>query len=182
LQDGHILVRHVYFTINPLETRSPFWWKIRNASYSSQQYPNLGESKHVMPNEFEMIKLVRANHVTQAIVFRIILKVFRKIACGYSSSNQFSHDVDANGKPMGFFDSLDLVALNAKETGRMAQNAHGLICSRFSRLYNIIELLDKGYELVMDWMGCVASIVMGPRLVSLSDNNSSLLNRMPNKV
>jgi len=46
-----------------------------------------------MPNEFKMIKLVRANHVAQAIFFRIILKLFPKTACGFSSSNQYSQDV-----------------------------------------------------------------------------------------
>ena len=56
-----------------------------------------------MPNDLEMIKLVQANHVAQAIFFKIILKLFRTIACGFSSSNQYSQDIDANGKPMGFF-------------------------------------------------------------------------------
>ena len=31
----------------------------------------------------------------------------------------------------------------------------------------------------MSWMGCVATSVMGPRLVSLSEDNSGPLNRMP---
>ena len=94
----------MFFTINPLETRSPFCWKLCNADFNLQHYPNLGEAKPVMPNDFEMIKLVRANPVAQAIFFRIILKLFRTIACGFSSSNQYSQDVDANGKPMGFSD------------------------------------------------------------------------------
>ena len=88
-----------------------------------QHYSNLGEAKPIMPNDFEMIKLVRANLVAQAIFFRIILKLFRTIACGFSSSNQYSQHVDANGKPMGFFGPLDLVALlKAEESGRMAQH------------------------------------------------------------
>jgi hypothetical protein len=62
LQDGHILVHLVaFFTINPLETRSPFCWKLCNANLNLQPYSNLGEDKLVMPNAFEMIKLVRAN-------------------------------------------------------------------------------------------------------------------------
>jgi len=116
-----------------------------------------------MPYDFEMIKLVRANHVAQAIFFRIVLKLFRIIACGFSSSKQHSQDVDANGKPMGFFGTLDFLALKAEESVCMAQHAHGLICSRFFNLYNIVELIEKSSEFVMSWMGYVATSVMGPR-------------------
>ena len=84
-----------------------------------------------MPTDFEMIELVRANLVAQAIFFRIIIKLFRKIACDFSSSNQCSRDVDANGKPMGFFGPADFVALKAEKSGRMAQHAHEQICSGF---------------------------------------------------
>ena len=80
---------------------------------------------------------------------------------------------------MGFFGPSDFVALKAEESGRMAQHAHGLICSRFFKLYNIEELMEKGSEMVMSWMGCVATSVMGPRLVSLSEDGSGPLNRMP---
>ena len=73
-----------------------------------------------MPNDFEMIKQVRSNPVAQAKFFRIILKLFRTIACGFSSSNQYSQDVDVNGKPMGFLGPLDFVALKAEESSRMA--------------------------------------------------------------
>jgi len=45
----------------------------------------------------------------------------------------------------------------------MAQHAHGLICSRFFILHNVIELTEQGSELVMNWMGYVATNVMGPR-------------------
>jgi hypothetical protein len=61
----------------------------------------LGEAKSVMPNDYEMIKLVRTNPVSQAIFFRIVRKKFRTTACGFSSPNQYSQDVDAIGKPMG---------------------------------------------------------------------------------
>jgi hypothetical protein len=64
--------------------------------------------------------------------------LFRNIACGFSSFNQYSQDVDANGKPMSFFGHVDFAALRAEESGRMAQHAHGLICSRFFKLYNIV--------------------------------------------
>jgi hypothetical protein len=104
----------------------------------------LGEAKPAMPN-FEMIKLVRANPAAQAIFFRIILKLFPTIACGFSGSNPYSQDVDANGKPMGFLGPLDFAALKAEESGRMAQHAHGLICSRFFELYNIVELMEKRF-------------------------------------
>ncbi len=97
-----------------------------------------------MPNYFEKIKLVRSNPVAQAKFFRIILIFFRKIACGFSSPNQYSQDVDVNGKPKSFFGPVDFVALKAKESGRKAQHAHGLICSRFFKLYNIEELMEKG--------------------------------------
>ena len=55
---------------------------------------------------------------------------------------------------MGFFGPLDFVAFKAEESGRMEQHAHGLICSRFFELYNIVELMEKGSELVtMGWDG-----------------------------
>jgi hypothetical protein len=114
-----------------------------------------------MPNDFERIKLVRANIVAQAIFFRIILKLFCTIAYGFSSSNQYSQDVDATRKPMGFLGQLDFVALKAEESGRMAQHALGLICSRFFKLYNIVKLMETCSKLVMIWMGCVATSVIG---------------------
>jgi hypothetical protein len=83
-----------------------------------------------MPIDFEMIKLVQANPIAQAIFFRIILKLFLTIACGFSNSYQYSQNDDANGKLMGFFGPLDFVALKAEESGRMEQHAHGLICSK----------------------------------------------------
>ena len=61
---------------------------------------------------------------------------------------------------------MNFVALKAEKLGRMAQHAHGLIYSRFFELYNMNELMDKGSELVMNWMGCVITSVMGPRIVS----------------
>jgi hypothetical protein len=76
------------------------------------------EAKLVMPNDFEMIKLVRANLVAQAIFFRNISKLFRTIACGISSFIQYSQDVDANGKPVSFSGPLDFVASKAEESGR----------------------------------------------------------------
>ncbi len=117
--------------MNPLETRSSFCWKHCNANFNLQHYHIMGEAKPVMPNESEIIKLVRANPVAHAIFFRIILKSFRKIACGFSSPIQYSHDFDANGRPVGFFIPVDFVALKAAESCRMAQHAHGLMCSRF---------------------------------------------------
>ena len=90
-----------------------------------------------MPNDFEMIKQVRANPVAQAIFFRIILKHFHSIACGFSSFNQYSKDVDANGKPTGFFGPLDFVALKAKELGRMAQCYCHRNTVRNSRSYGV---------------------------------------------
>ena len=89
-----------------------------------------------------------------------------------------SRDVDANEKPMGFFGPLDFVAFMSEESGRMAQHAHGLICHFFFKLNNIKELMEKDSELLMSWMGCVATSVSGPRLFSLS-RDSGLLNRMP---
>ncbi len=82
---------------------------------------------------------------------------------------------------MGFFGPLDFVALKAEEAGRMAQHAHGLVYSRFFKLYNIDELMGKDSKLVMSWMGCVATSVMGPRLVSLPEDNYGPLNRICQK-
>jgi hypothetical protein len=44
----------VRFTVNPLETRSPCCWKLCNADFSPQHYPNMGEAKLVMPHDFEI--------------------------------------------------------------------------------------------------------------------------------
>ena len=78
---------------------------------------------------------------------------------------------------MGFFCLVDFVALKAEESGHsMAQHVHGLVCSRFFKLYNLIELMDKDSELVMNWMECVATSLMGPRLVSLCDGSFGPLN------
>jgi hypothetical protein len=81
---------------------------------------------------------------------------------------------------MGFLVPLDLAALKAEETGRMALHAHGLICSRFFKLCNIIDLMEKGSKLVMNRIGGEATSAMGPSLVSLSDDRFGLFNRMPN--
>jgi hypothetical protein len=83
----HFGAPSVFLTINPLETRSPFCWKLCNDDFNLRHYPNLGEAKLVMPINVEIIKLVRANPVAQAIFFRIIFKLFCAIACGFSSSN-----------------------------------------------------------------------------------------------
>ncbi len=88
--------------------------------------------------------------VAQALFFKIVLKLFRKIVCVFSSPNQYSQDVHDNGRPTGFFGLVDLVALIVEESGCMAQHAHGLICSHFFLLYNIIELMGKAYELVIN--------------------------------
>ncbi len=40
-------------------------------------------------------------------------------------------------------------------------------------------MLEKGFEFVMSWIGCVATSVMGPQLVSLSEDTFGPLNRMP---
>ena len=79
---------------------------------------------------------------------------------------------------MGFFGPLDFVAFKAKESVRMAQHAHGLIFSIFFKLYNIVELMKKGSQLVMSWMGCVTTSVMGPRLDYVSEDISVPLNRL----
>ena len=39
--------------------------------------------------------------------------------------------------------------------------------------------MEKGCELIMNWMGGVATSVMGPRLVSLSEGSFGPSNRMP---
>ena len=58
----------------------------------------MGEIKHAMPNNFEVIKLVRANFVAQAIFFRIVHKLFRKIAYyGFLSLSKYSEDIIDNG-------------------------------------------------------------------------------------
>jgi len=99
-----------FLTINPLETPCSFCWKLCNADFNVQHCPNSREAKHVMPNDFEMIKWVRANRVAQTTFFRIVFKIFRKIACGFSSSNQYSQDVDAKRKSIGFFGLVNFVA------------------------------------------------------------------------
>ncbi len=39
--------------------------------------------------------------------------------------------------------------------------------------------MEQGFELVMNWMGCVATSIMGPLLVPLYDESAGPLNRMP---
>ncbi len=80
---------------------------------------------------------------------------------------------------MGDFGPVDFVALKAEELCRMAQNAHGLIFYRFVKLYNVIEFMEKGLDLVMNWMGCASTNVIGSRLVPLFDDSSCPLNRKP---
>ena len=46
---AHFGVPYVFFTINLLETRSPFYWKLCNANFNLQHYPNFGEAKPVIP-------------------------------------------------------------------------------------------------------------------------------------
>ena len=128
----------------------------------------MGEADPVMLDDFEMTKLLRANEVAQAIFFNFFS---RTIACGFSSQNQYSQDVDANGKPMEFFGLLDFVALKAEESSHMTHHARGLICYRFFKLHNIIILWKK----VLSSLGIG---VMGICLVYLSENNFGPLNRM----
>jgi hypothetical protein len=54
----------------------------------------------------------------------------------------------------------------------MAHHANGLICPRVFVLKNIIELMKKGSDLVMNWMECVATSVIVPRLISLFEDTS----------
>jgi len=51
----------VFFTTKPLESRSPFCWKLCNANFSLQHFPNPGESKLLMPNYFQMINQIIAS-------------------------------------------------------------------------------------------------------------------------
>ena len=44
-----------------------------------------------------------------------VLELFRKLACGFKKSAQYSQDVNANGKPTGFFGPMDFVALKVEE-------------------------------------------------------------------
>ena len=64
---AHFGAPWVFFTINPLEIRSPFCWKLCYVDFSPQHYPNPGEYKLVMRNGFEMIKCVQAKPFAQAI-------------------------------------------------------------------------------------------------------------------
>ena len=50
---AHFGVPCAFFTRNPLETRSPFCWKLCNADFNLQHYPNLGEAKPIMPNDLK---------------------------------------------------------------------------------------------------------------------------------
>jgi hypothetical protein len=66
---------------------------------------------------------------------------------------------------MGFFGLASFVALKAEESSRMVQHAHGFICSRFFKLYNITGFIEEGSKLVMNLMDYVATNVMATRLV-----------------
>ena len=67
---------------------------------------------------------------------------------------------------MGILGHVDFVALKAEESSRMAHQSHGLIYSQFFEIHNIIELMGKGSEFVMNLMGCVATSLIGSRLLS----------------
>jgi hypothetical protein len=61
--------------------------------------------------------------------------------------------------------------------------SYGTTCKRkiFFSIFQTIQYYrigEQGSELVMNWMGCAATTVIGPRLVSLSDDSSGPLNRM----
>jgi hypothetical protein len=67
---------------------------------------------------------------------------------------------------MGLFGLVDFLALKAELTGHMAQHSFSIF-----KLYHITELMETCSEIVMIWMGCVATSVMGPCLVSLSNDS-----------
>ena len=151
----------VFYTLNPLETRSPYCWALTGANGLSLERPIFeGEASPSSPSEWEMIQRVRQHPVAQAVFFVTVVRTFRRLCCGFSKENQYYQDYDGNGRPKGFFGPLDAVTGKREESGRMAHHLHGQMISRLVKLHDIKEVMDKGAREMMAWMSSIASCVM----------------------
>ena len=168
----------VFFTINPLETRSPFCWKLAGGENELYHYPLPGSNPPEI-DDWEMIQLVRKRPMAQAIFFREVISAFLEVACGFKGVAVYSQSVDDNGRALGFFGALDRVNMKVEESGRLAQHAHGLLGSRFFKLHNITDVMDSGSGTMMQWMGSIAKCVMGSRIVALAEDGITPLTKQP---
>ena len=164
---GHFGIYSIFFTINKLETRSPYCWRLAGCDDPLWKYPAPG-STSVPPNkDMAMINLVRAHPVAQNAFFEIGVNTFREVCCGFARDGQYAQDYDANGRPKGFFGPLDAVMLKREQSGRRAHHAHGQMISRLTKPHLILEALRLGSERVIKWMASNACMVMGDHVVSL---------------
>ena len=169
----------VFFTINPLESRSPFCWKLAGAENELRYFPLPGQPALPETDDWAMIQLVRKRPIAQAIFFREVIESFLEVACGFKKGSPYSQSVDENGKALGFFGPLDRVNMKVEESGRMAQHVHGLLGSRFFKLHNVTAIMDAGSAIMLRWMGSVAKCVMGSRMVALAEDGITPLPRLP---
>ena len=80
----------VFFTINPLETRSPFCWKLAGGENELYHYPLPGSNPPEI-DDWKMIQLVRKRPMAQAIFFREVISAFLEVACGFKGVAVYSH-------------------------------------------------------------------------------------------
>ena len=168
----------VFFTLNPLETRSPFCWKLAGAGNDLHHYPLRGSDAPEI-DDWEMIQLIRKRPIAQAIFFREVISAFLEVACGFKSGSVYFQSVDENGRALGFFGPLDRVNIKVEESGRLAQHAHGLLGSRFFKLHNILDVMNSGSFMMMRWMGSIAKCVMGSRIVAFAEDGITPIPKLP---
>ena len=185
---GHFGMYTIFFTINKLETRSPYCWRLAGCADALWKYP-AADATSVPPNkDMEMINLVRAHPVAQNTFFEIGIKTFREVCCGFSHDGQYAQEYE-NGKPKGFFGPLDAAMQNREQSGRKAHHGHGQMISRLTKLHLILETFERGAEQVIKWMASNACMVMGDYVMSLRPDGTkpatvkpALVEGMPENV
>ena len=152
----------VFYTLNPLETQSPFCWALMGVDgniIKEIQQADMHDKR------WEVIKQVRKHPVAQAEFFRIVTETFLKVCCGFSKPNQYYQDYDPNTyRPKGFYGPLDAVIGKREESGRLSHHMHGLLISRYFKLHDMEERMRDAAERVMNWMSSIASSVMSNKV------------------
>ena len=156
----------MFFTINKMETRSPFSWRMAGADNELWHFPTQRNPQAPPDKDLEMINLVRRHPVVQNRFYEIGITTFREICCGFSKDGQYYQDYE-NGKPKGFFGPLDAVMLNREQSGRTAHHCHGQMISRVIKLHTFYSLMEQGAARVIRWMASISCMVMGDYVVGL---------------
>ena len=149
----------IFFTINPLETQSPYCWALAGADGS--QLSRLQEGLDIKNFKSEMFLKVIRHPVASAVFYDKVIRTFKGVCCGFPKEHQYSQDYDeVTNLPKGFYGPLDAVTGKREESGRLAHHLHGLMVSRYVKLHNVKQVMDEGGAKVMEWMSSVASCVM----------------------